>query len=126
MGHANDISLLNPRRIERLDNLKVIKVSCGNQHVFCLTAVGDVYEWGASKVGALGFGNQTNLLRVPNRLLTSQMMQNIRDIKCGPDCSFIINNLGEVYCCGSNYANKLGFGKSIEKVTAFVCTFDLI
>lgn len=121
LGHGNDISLLMPVRIERLDNLRVVKVVCGICHVLCLTSENDVYKWGASNVGALGFGNQTTILRLPNRLLSSQMMQNINDIKCGPDCSFILNKMGEVYCCGSNAYNKMGFGKNTENVTAFVC-----
>lgn len=103
-----------------MDNLRVVKVTCGTTHVLCLTSENDVYKWGASNVGALGFGNQTTILRVPNRILSSQMMPNISDVTCGPDCSFILNKSGEVYCCGSNAHNKLGFGKSTEKVTAFV------
>lgn len=126
LGHGNDLSLLIPKRIDRLDNLKIVQVACGTSHVLCLTSENDVYKWGASNVGALGFGNQTTLLRVPNRLLSSQMMQSIKDIKCGPDCSFIMNKMGEVYCCGSNAYNKLGFGKTTDKVTAFVSEMFVI
>lgn len=120
LGHGDDFPLLIPKKIERLDSIKVIQVTCGTNHVLCRTSENDIYKWGSSNVGALGFGNQTTLLKIPNKLLSSQMIQNICDIRCGPDCSFILNKMGEVYCCGSNSHNKLGFGKSTEKVTAFV------
>lgn len=56
----------------------------------------------------------------PMRIPISQQIFGISKIDCGPDTSMILLKSGEVYACGRNNFNKLGFGKKVENVEAFV------
>lgn len=119
LGHVGLTSLLIPKRIEKLEGIKIIQVAAGNTHVVALSSEGEVFVWGESSTGALGFGQQMSLITFPNRLVSAQMMSQIKEVRCGPDCTMILNTYGELFCSGSNAFNKFGFGEKIEKVTAF-------
>lgn len=119
LGQLDFKSLLIPKRIQQLDGVKIIKVACGSKHVIALSSVLDIYVWGESNDGALGLGNQILLLLTPTRLVNVQAIQKIDDVYCGPDCSLLLNERGEVYCCGSNAFNKLGMGSKSDNVFVF-------
>lgn len=125
LGHLDLKSSLVPKRIQHLDGVKIVKVACGSKHVIALSSMLDLYVWGGSSEGALGLGNQIHQLVTPTRLVNIQAIQKIQDIECGPDCSMVLNERGEVYCCGNNCYNKLGIGNKIDnsfvlkKITVF-------
>ncbi|XP_001660519.2 serine/threonine-protein kinase Nek8 [Aedes aegypti] len=118
LGHGNQISLLVPKIVQKLNNIRIRQVACGSQHVVALSDGGHLYTWGSSNDGALGLGKQMLVSAEPRRLIVSQMIQNIRDIYCGPDCTVILTEGGSCYCCGSNRYNRLGFGTKITQLTA--------
>lgn len=57
---------------------------------------------------------------VPIRIPLAQNIVNIEKIYCGPNCSLLLLENGDVYACGHNNNNKLGFGRNVETVEAFV------
>lgn len=93
-------------------------MACGSHHVVALSDRGHLYTWGSSNDGALGLGKQMLASAEPRRLIVSQMIQDIREIYCGPDCTAILTESGSCYCCGSNRYNRLGFGTKVTQMTA--------
>ncbi|XP_062550028.1 serine/threonine-protein kinase Nek8 [Armigeres subalbatus] len=118
LGHGDRISLLVPKIVQKLNNICIRQVACGSQHVVALSDGGNLYTWGSSNDGALGLGKQILVSTEPRRLIISQMIQDIRRICCGPDCTIILTEGGTCYCCGSNRYNRLGFGTRIVQITA--------
>ncbi|XP_065093759.1 serine/threonine-protein kinase Nek8 [Ochlerotatus camptorhynchus] len=118
LGHGNRISLLVPKIVEKLNNVHIKWVACGSQHVVALADGGHLYTWGTSNDGALGLGKQMLASAEPRRLIITQMIQNIREVYCGPDCTVALTESGSCYCCGSNNNNKLGFGMKIAQLMA--------
>ncbi|XP_055628778.1 serine/threonine-protein kinase Nek8 [Toxorhynchites rutilus septentrionalis] len=116
LGHGNTVSLLVPKIIDELNNIKIVQVACGTHHVAALSDEGDLYTWGSSAKGALGLGKQMLTSSVPRRLIISQMIQTIEQICCGPDCTVILSSNGSCYCCGSNDFNVFGFGQNITQL----------
>lgn len=104
---------------DKFYDVKVIQIACDKQHVFALDSVGNLYTWGSNEFGALGLGKQTSS-RIPERLALAHDIQDIKKIYCFPDCSMILLKDGSLYASGRNNANRLGFGKNVEKVTTFV------
>ncbi|XP_055604185.1 serine/threonine-protein kinase Nek8 [Uranotaenia lowii] len=118
LGHGDTTPLLVPKIVQKFNNVKIIKVVCGSQHVVALSSDGDLFTWGSSADGALGLGKQMLESNEPRRLIVSQLIQNISDISCGPDCTVILTTAGTCYCCGSNQFNKLGFGLKVTQLMA--------
>ncbi|XP_029725485.2 serine/threonine-protein kinase Nek8 [Aedes albopictus] len=118
LGHGNQISLLVPKIVQKLNNIRISQVACGAHHVVALSDRGHLYTWGSSNDGALGLGKQMLASAEPRRLIVSQMIQDIREIYCGPDCTVILTESGSCYCCGSNRYNRLGFGMKVTQMTA--------
>ncbi|EDS27506.1 NIMA-family kinase NERCC1 [Culex quinquefasciatus] len=116
LGHGNTISLLIPKIVHKLTNMRIVQIACGEHHVVALSDEGDLFTWGTSNEGALGLGKHMLSSNEPRRLIVSQMIQNIRQISCGPDCTVVLTDGGFCYCCGSNGFNKLGFGAKLSQL----------
>ena len=57
--------------------------------------------------------------KLPQKILLSHVKSKAERIFVGPDVSAILFANGDIYVCGSNNYNKLGFGKT-SKISAFV------
>ncbi len=44
-----------PKKVETLEDMYVLDVSCGSTHTLCITNEGFVYVWGSGNDGRLGF-----------------------------------------------------------------------
>ncbi|XP_055529290.1 serine/threonine-protein kinase Nek8 [Wyeomyia smithii] len=116
LGHGNRSSLLIPKIIQKLNNIKIVQIACGTSHVVARSTEGNLFTWGTSAAGALGLGKQLTSSTEPRRLIISQLIQDITDISCGPDCTLVLTEEGSCYCCGSNSPNKLGFGHKVTQL----------
>ncbi|KAF4759151.1 hypothetical protein FOZ63_009911, partial [Perkinsus olseni] len=90
---------------------RILKVSCGDQHMLALTKDGEVFSWGYNDFGQLGWGlhgvdvvGQQRPQKVPNLPTT------IRDIAAGGGHSVAVAEDGSVYAWGSNSQGQLGHG----------------
>lgn len=104
---------------EKLYDIKITQIASDKSHVIALDAVGNLYSWGSNDFGALALGKQ-NFSVIPLRIPVTPNISDVKQIVCGPDCSLLLLNDGSVYACGRNNMNRLGFGRSVEKIEAFV------
>lgn len=105
---------------EHLKGTKIIKVVSGNYHSVAMSNIGQIFSWGSESNGGLGLGNHKYFSNIPRLVNTTHLAQQIKTIFCGPDCSSILLVKGELYSCGKNSNNKLGFGKAFSKSMFFV------
>ena len=54
LGHGSKEDERRPRRVEGLDEKRVVDVSCGSSHTVVVCAEGDVYAWGQNDSGQCG------------------------------------------------------------------------
>uniref|UniRef100_A0A182K3X4 non-specific serine/threonine protein kinase n=1 Tax=Anopheles christyi TaxID=43041 RepID=A0A182K3X4_9DIPT len=113
LGQGNKASLLVPKPIAKLEHIPIVQVSSGTTHVLALTEGGIVYSWGSSDNGALALGKRINIALEPERVILPQLVQNVREVYAGPDCTILITPQGDCYCCGSNAGNRLGLGRKV-------------
>ena len=57
LGHGSKVRQHTPKRIRRLQGLRIIKVAAGYDHSLAVTSDGEVYSWGSSNMGQLGLGD---------------------------------------------------------------------
>lgn len=105
--------------LEKFYDIKIVQIAADKNHVLALDAVGNLYTWGSNEFGALGIGKQ-NFSLLPLRIPLLQNIQDIKQIYCAPDCSVVLLDDGSVYACGRNNSNRLGFGRNVDKIEAFV------
>jgi alpha-tubulin suppressor-like RCC1 family protein len=124
------------------NEIKIQKISCGEAHSLALSEKGKVYSWGFGSNGQLGLGfcedsfepgqglinsrifepeliktfkdyNISNNLNKKNKNYINCHNVKIKDIQCGKTFSMFINNTNNLFACGINDLNQLGF-KDIE------------
>ncbi|XP_053663581.1 serine/threonine-protein kinase Nek8 [Anopheles marshallii] len=114
LGQGNKVSLLVPKQIGKLEHVPIVQVASGTTHVLALTEGGIVYSWGSSSNGALALGKRIHVALEPERIILPQLVQNVREVYAGPDCTVLITRQGDCYCCGSNAGNRLGLGRKVS------------
>ncbi|XP_052895626.1 serine/threonine-protein kinase Nek8 [Anopheles moucheti] len=114
LGQGNKASLLVPKQIVKLEHIPIVQVASGTMHVLALTEGGIVYSWGSSSNGALALGKRIHVALEPERIILPQLVQNVREVYAGPDCTVLITRQGDCYCCGSNAGNRLGLGRKVS------------
>ena len=101
------------------EDMKIIKIACGEAHTLALNDKREVYSWGFGSNGQLGLGfcedsfeMGTGLSKsrvfTPKKIKTFENKSLISDIQCGKTFSMFISNIGELYSCGVNDLNQLG------------------
>ena len=98
-------------------NNDVKQIACGSQHAFILKNDGSVWACGYNKYGQLGLGDIIN--KYTFNQITTNINNDVKQIACGYDFTFILKNDGSVYSCGRNNYGQLGLGTSIEYYTSF-------
>lgn len=125
MGHGDSINYQQPKEVEYLHGIHVVKIVSGNYHSVALSNIGQIYSWGSESNGGLGLGNHKYASNIPRLIITTHFTHEIKSIFCGPDCSSILLENGEFYSCGKNTNNKLGFGVTVGKSMFLVSRFSI-
>jgi len=94
--------IFNPIKIEGLINVK--NISCGNDHSLALNYNGEVYSWGKSEGGILGY--KDNEFEYSPRLIPN--LSNIDDICCGSLHNLALTKEGILYSWGCGEGGQLG------------------
>lgn len=99
-----------PKKVEAFKNKKVVQVSCGMFHTvffdcleiflfalnkICLTEDGEVYTWGSSRRGVLGFKSEIDEPE-PKKLVAFENKKIIK-IDCGADYNLALTEVRLYY-----------------------------
>lgn len=103
----NDRSVYIPTQVPffKANNLKVIKISCGELHSIALTDTNQVFTWGCGEYGRLGCGDEDE--RFEPTELKFKIKYIFKDVYAGHDCTFLLTKEGRVLAFGNNEYNKL-------------------
>ena len=116
------------------NGIKIEKISCGEAHSLALSDKGKCYSWGFGSNGQLGLGFCEDSFEPGQGLIQSRIFEpqliktfkeynlnnthsyssiKINDIECGKTFSMFLSSTNNLYACGINDLNQLGF-KDIE------------
>ncbi|KAJ9135113.1 hypothetical protein P3X46_032332 [Hevea brasiliensis] len=117
LGHGNQSSILGflrstseytPRRITKLEGVKVKNVAAGFLHSACVDANGSIFVFGERAIGRLGFGEANNAA-TPSMIAECPWS---KEVACGGYHTCVITSGGELYAWGSNENGCLGVGST--------------
>ena len=97
-------------------NYDVKQIVCGAYHNFILKNDGSVWACGYNEYGQLGLNDTKN--RKIFTQVTTNINNDVKQIACGYNHTFILKNDGSVWCCGYNFSGELGLGDN-TKITTF-------
>ena len=101
----------DPTVIKELINKHITHISCGDEHALALDTTHNVYSWGNSEFGVLGYAVQQEYQTVPKEInYFSDNDIKINTITCGFVHNIAIDNKGDLYGWGDNKAGQLGIG----------------
>ena len=96
----------------------VKQVICGYYHTFILKNDGSLWGTGANTYGQLGLNtNGSYASRTTFAQVTININNDVKQVACGNNFSYIIKNDGGVFSCGSNAYGQLGTGGNSNRKT---------
>ena len=103
------------------DITDVAQVACGDSHTFILKNDGTIWSTGRNSNGQLGLGTMDSSKTLFNKITTNA--DNIKQLFCGGNGSFILKNDGTAWSCGDNSSGQLGLGSTNASIYTFTkCT----
>jgi len=121
LGHGDGEDLLLPRFIEALLTKRVVQLSCGTYHTFCITDEGDIYSFGHGEYGQQGTGDigekgeQSRNALFPRKMQVSWNSK-IKGVYCGHLHTIFVLEDGSVWTCGWGSCGVLGHGDQKYRV----------
>ena len=110
-------------------NNDVKQIACGgdgiSSHVFILKTDGSLWATGYNRYGQLGLGTSDTNNHSTFTQVTTNINNDVKEVICGEDTSFIIKNDGSVWACGYNSNGQLGLNDKTNRNT-FTKTFEYI
>jgi len=109
LGLNTQDNIERPTRHKDLSDKKVTDISCGEDHVGCVTEDGRAWFWGKSNNGcALGpaTGRGTTKVMTPQEAT----LENVVQISCGYRTSAALLKNGDIYTWGNGGHGRLGHG----------------
>ena len=91
-------------------NNDVKQIACGDMHTFILKNDGSVWACGSNSYGGLGLGN--TLDKHTFTKVTTNINNDVKEIVCEYERTFILKNDGSVWACGDNTTGELGLGEN--------------
>ena len=106
IGASYGRNLSRPSLFDQLVDKKIVRVSCGYNHMGVVTSDGEAYVWGNGYYGQLG-------RKLYNIESTSQpalldIKEKIKQLVCGNNVTALLTEEGDVYMCGLGIYGQLG------------------
>ncbi|KAL2486745.1 Regulator of chromosome condensation (RCC1) family with FYVE zinc finger domain [Abeliophyllum distichum] len=128
LGHGDRESILYPKEVQSVSEMKTVAVACGVWHTAAIIEVKNqsgsnvlsrkIFTWGDGDKNRLGHGNKETYL-IPTSV-SSLFEYNIHQITCGHNITVALTTSGHVFTMGSNAYGQLGNPQSDGKSPCLV------
>ncbi|XP_076788262.1 putative E3 ubiquitin-protein ligase HERC6 isoform X2 [Arvicanthis niloticus] len=113
-GEFKEISFM-PTKINALNDIKIIQVSCGHYHSLALSEDGHVFSWGSNSQGQLGLGKNFCSQAIPQKVKSLEGIP-LAQVAAGGTHSFALSLTGTSFGWGSNRSGQLALsGNTIKE-----------
>ena len=116
-------SLLNLLELSGIGVNDIRQIACGDEHTVILKTNGSLYSCGYNTYGQLGLGDTSE--RTLFTRVTTNVNNDVKQIACGANHTFILKNDGSVWCCGGNTHGQLGLGDDTKRTTFTQVTINV-
>jgi alpha-tubulin suppressor-like RCC1 family protein len=97
-------------------NNDVKQITCGEYHTFIFKNDGSVWCCGSNVNGQLGLNSTTNAYNTFTKV-TTNISNDVKQIACGDQHTFILKTNGSVWSCGDNSKGQLGLNDTTDRTT---------
>ncbi|XP_063773192.1 probable E3 ubiquitin-protein ligase HERC3 isoform X2 [Pseudophryne corroboree] len=104
-----------PRLIKKLNQQKILQVSCGSQHCLALSDDCQLFTWGQNNHGQLGLGQGLSSQSIPQRVKALEGIP-LAQVTAGGYHSFALSLSGAVFGWGKNSSGQLGLNDEQVRV----------
>jgi alpha-tubulin suppressor-like RCC1 family protein len=111
LGHGSTEQVFQPKAVDALRNVKVVKVACGSFHTAAMVSSGEVYAFGDNAAGQCG-ASSTHVT-TPVQLFANHVFI---DAACGREHTVALSAEGDVWTVGSSP----GAGLVERRCTTFI------
>ncbi|XP_039540321.1 serine/threonine-protein kinase Nek9 isoform X1 [Pimephales promelas] len=108
LGHGDQASYRQPRRVERLQGKAIRQVSCGADFTACVTDEDQMYMFGSDYYGCLGVENEHGMEVLEPVLLQFFQERPVRQVSCGDNHVVALTQSGDIYSWGCGEHGRLG------------------
>lgn len=117
LGHATmEVSVSIPRFIRKLNQQKILQVSCGSWHCLALADDSQLFTWGQNSHGQLGLGEGFESQSSPQRVKSLEGIP-LAQVTAGGFHSFALSLSGAVFGWGKNDAGQLGLNDDEDRAS---------
>lgn len=93
----------------------VKQIACGENFTFAVKNDGSLWACGLNETSQLGLNDYTN--KTSFTQVTTNISNDVKEVFCGFNHTFILKNDGSVYACGFNTNGALGLDNTSTKTT---------
>ncbi|XP_067312389.1 serine/threonine-protein kinase Nek9 [Pseudorasbora parva] len=108
LGHGDQASYRQPRRVERLQGKAIRQVSCGADFTACVTDEDQMYMFGSDYYGCLGVENEHGMEVLEPVLLEFFQDRPVRQVSCGDNHVVAVTQSGDIFSWGCGEHGRLG------------------
>eukprot|EP01029_Cantina_marsupialis_P009516 TRINITY_DN220_c1_g6_i1.p1 TRINITY_DN220_c1_g6~~TRINITY_DN220_c1_g6_i1.p1 ORF type:complete len:1456 (+),score=457.57 TRINITY_DN220_c1_g6_i1:284-4369(+) len=116
LGHGNERSQLEPKRVDALKRVSVKTVSCGEDFTCCADNNCQIWTFGNNCAHQCGIGsNEPSIIVTPRKIALKRLVDqdsavkdSIRSVACGLTHSLILLESGCVFSFGNGEVGQLG------------------
>ncbi|KAM9465717.1 serine/threonine-protein kinase Nek9 isoform 1-T1 [Clarias gariepinus] len=108
LGHGDQASYRQPRKVERLQGKAIKQVSCGADFTACVTDEDQMYMFGSDYYGCIGVENEKGMEVLEPVLLEFFQERPVRQVSCGDNHVVVLTHSGHIYSWGCGEHGRLG------------------
>ncbi|XP_048829798.1 serine/threonine-protein kinase Nek9 [Brienomyrus brachyistius] len=108
LGHGDQASYRQPRRVERLQGKAIRQVACGADFTACVTDEDQMYMFGSNYYGCIGVSGMAGVEVLEPVLLNFFLERPVRQVSCGDNHVVVLTQDCEVFSWGCGEHGRLG------------------
>uniref|UniRef100_A0A8B9JY91 Kinetochore protein NDC80 homolog n=1 Tax=Astyanax mexicanus TaxID=7994 RepID=A0A8B9JY91_ASTMX len=108
LGHGDQASYRQPRKVERLQGKAIRQVACGADFTACVTDEDQMYMFGSDYYGCIGVENEMGMEVLEPVLLEFFEERPVRQVSCGDNHVVVLTHSGDIYSWGCGEHGRLG------------------
>ncbi|XP_034433089.1 serine/threonine-protein kinase Nek9 isoform X1 [Hippoglossus hippoglossus] len=108
LGHGDQASYRQPKRVEKLQGNAIRQVACGADFTACVTDEDQLYMFGSDYYGCIGVEGEMGIEVLEPVLLEFFEERPVRQVSCGDNHVVVLTQSGEVYSWGCGEYGRLG------------------
>ncbi|XP_076017833.1 serine/threonine-protein kinase Nek9 [Genypterus blacodes] len=108
LGHGDQSSYRQPKRVDRLQGKAIRQVACGSDFTACVTDEDQMYMFGSDYYGCIGVEGMLGVEVLEPVLLEFFEERPVRQVSCGDNHVVVLTQSGDIFSWGCGENGRLG------------------